>query len=263
MCPTSTRAAPGHSWPSGCSAWPAGRPGLLRQLRRRGGRGRVQAVPPDRPHQGRRHRRRLPRPDDGRPRAHRPAGQGRSLPAAARRRRARPVRRRGRARRGRRRRRPPWCCSSRSRARPASSSRRPATSRPPARLPPAHGALLALDEVQTGVGRTGYWFAHQAEGVEPDVVTLAKGLGGGLPLGACLAFGDAADAARARARTAARSAATRSAARPRWPSSTRSRPTACSTTSSGSASGSAAASKRSAIRRSPRSAGPACCSASG
>jgi acetylornithine/N-succinyldiaminopimelate aminotransferase len=55
-----------------------------------------------------------------------------------------------------------------------------------------HGALLALDEVQTGVGRTGYWFAHQAEGVEPDVVTLAKGLGGGLPLGACLAFGDAA-----------------------------------------------------------------------
>jgi acetylornithine/N-succinyldiaminopimelate aminotransferase len=55
-----------------------------------------------------------------------------------------------------------------------------------------HGALLALDEVQTGVGRTGQWFAHQAEGVEPDLVTLAKGLGGGLPIGACLAFGDAA-----------------------------------------------------------------------
>jgi acetylornithine aminotransferase len=55
-----------------------------------------------------------------------------------------------------------------------------------------HGALLALDEVQTGVGRTGHWFAHQADGVEPDVVTLAKGLGGGLPIGACLAFGDAA-----------------------------------------------------------------------
>jgi acetylornithine/N-succinyldiaminopimelate aminotransferase len=57
----------------------------------------------------------------------------------------------------------------------------------------AHGALLVLDEVQTGVGRTGHWFAHQADGVEPDVVTLAKGLGGGLPLGACLAFGPAAD----------------------------------------------------------------------
>ena len=56
-----------------------------------------------------------------------------------------------------------------------------------------HGALLALDEVQTGIGRTGHWFAHQAEGVEPDLVTLAKGLGGGLPIGACLAFGDAAD----------------------------------------------------------------------
>ena len=55
-----------------------------------------------------------------------------------------------------------------------------------------HGALLALDEVQTGIGRTGHWFAHQADGVEPDVVTLAKGLGGGLPIGACLAFGDAA-----------------------------------------------------------------------
>jgi acetylornithine aminotransferase len=56
-----------------------------------------------------------------------------------------------------------------------------------------HGALLALDEVQTGIGRTGHWFAHQADGVEPDIVTLAKGLGGGLPIGACLAFGRAAD----------------------------------------------------------------------
>jgi len=56
----------------------------------------------------------------------------------------------------------------------------------------AHGALLILDEVQTGIGRTGAWFALQHEGVIPDVVTLAKGLGGGLPIGACVAFGRAA-----------------------------------------------------------------------
>lgn len=56
-----------------------------------------------------------------------------------------------------------------------------------------HGALLCLDEVQTGVGRTGTMFAHQGEAVAADVLTLAKGLGGGLPIGACLAFGSAAD----------------------------------------------------------------------
>jgi acetylornithine aminotransferase len=56
-----------------------------------------------------------------------------------------------------------------------------------------HGALLVLDEVQTGMGRTGTFFAHQHDGITPDVVTLAKGLGGGLPIGACLAIGPAAD----------------------------------------------------------------------
>ena len=54
------------------------------------------------------------------------------------------------------------------------------------------GALLILDEVQTGVGRTGMWFAHQPTGITPDVMTLAKGLGGGLPIGACIATGRAA-----------------------------------------------------------------------
>ncbi len=53
------------------------------------------------------------------------------------------------------------------------------------------GALLVLDEIQSGIGRTGAWFAHQAEGVTPDVLTLAKGLGGGLPIGACIGFGEA------------------------------------------------------------------------
>lgn len=56
-----------------------------------------------------------------------------------------------------------------------------------------HGALLILDEVQTGIGRTGAWFSFQHAGIRPDVVTLAKGLGGGLPIGACLAFGRAAE----------------------------------------------------------------------
>jgi acetylornithine aminotransferase len=60
----------------------------------------------------------------------------------------------------------------------------------------AAGALLVFDEVQSGIGRTGSWFAHQAVGVLPDVVTLAKGLGGGLPIGACVGLGAAADLLR-------------------------------------------------------------------
>jgi acetylornithine aminotransferase len=62
-----------------------------------------------------------------------------------------------------------------------------------ARIAGDAGALFAVDEVQTGTGRTGHWFAFQADGLQPDVITLAKALGGGLPLGATLAFGDAAD----------------------------------------------------------------------
>ena len=57
----------------------------------------------------------------------------------------------------------------------------------------ATGTLLVVDEIQTGVGRTGHWFACQAQGVKPDVITLAKGLGGGLPLGAALFFDEAAE----------------------------------------------------------------------
>ncbi|MGW3470841.1 acetylornithine transaminase [Saccharopolyspora sp. NPDC000995] len=56
-----------------------------------------------------------------------------------------------------------------------------------------NGALLVFDEVQTGIGRTGSWFAFQRAGVLPDVITLAKGLGGGLPIGACIGLGAAGD----------------------------------------------------------------------
>ena len=57
-----------------------------------------------------------------------------------------------------------------------------------------HGWLLMLDEVQSGIGRTGKWFAHQLVGIKPDVMTLAKGLANGIPMGACLAAGAAAHA---------------------------------------------------------------------
>ncbi len=57
----------------------------------------------------------------------------------------------------------------------------------------AHGWLLMLDEVQTGIGRTGTWFGFQHSGVTPDVMALAKGLGSGVPIGACLARGAAAE----------------------------------------------------------------------
>ncbi|MGH3456831.1 acetylornithine transaminase [Aeromicrobium sp.] len=59
------------------------------------------------------------------------------------------------------------------------------------RITTEHGALLWIDEVQTGIGRTGDWFAHQPSGVTPDLVTVAKGLGGGIPIGAFIALGDA------------------------------------------------------------------------
>ena len=55
------------------------------------------------------------------------------------------------------------------------------------------GALLVIDEVQSGIGRTGHWFASLAEGVRPDIITLAKGLAGGLPIGACIGIGRTGD----------------------------------------------------------------------
>jgi acetylornithine/N-succinyldiaminopimelate aminotransferase len=59
------------------------------------------------------------------------------------------------------------------------------------RVADEHGALLWLDEIQTGMGRTGLWFEHHRSQVRPDVVTLAKGLAGGFPIGACIGLGGA------------------------------------------------------------------------
>ena len=56
-----------------------------------------------------------------------------------------------------------------------------------------HGALLIIDEIQTGIGRTGKWFAYQHEGVIPDAVATAKGLAGGVPIGALVTFGGTSD----------------------------------------------------------------------
>ena len=61
------------------------------------------------------------------------------------------------------------------------------------RITSQHGALLWIDEIQTGIGRTGTWFAFEPEGITPDIVTVAKGLGAGIPIGACIGLGAAAD----------------------------------------------------------------------
>jgi len=57
----------------------------------------------------------------------------------------------------------------------------------------ANDWLLICDEIQSGMGRTGKWFAHQHDGITPDVMAIAKALGNGMPIGACLAQGDAAE----------------------------------------------------------------------
>jgi acetylornithine/N-succinyldiaminopimelate aminotransferase len=60
-------------------------------------------------------------------------------------------------------------------------------------LTSAHGALLILDEIQTGAGRTGQWFAFQHTGIVPDAIAVAKGIGGGVPIGALITFGAASE----------------------------------------------------------------------
>ena len=129
----------------------------------------------------------LPRPDLRDRDRHGPAEVPRGLPAAAAGLRLRPVqRRRGRWRRRSPTRWPPsW--SSRSRARAASTSPTPEYLQAIRQLCDEHGALMILDEVQTGMGRTGKWFGYQHFDVEPDIITLAKALGGGVAIGAMMA----------------------------------------------------------------------------
>ena len=88
--------------------------------------------------------------------------------------------------------------------------RRPRLCQRAAQLCDECGWLLMIDEVQSGIGRTGKWFAHQWAGIKPDVMTLAKGLGSGVPVGACVA------AVRRPACSGPATTARRSAA-DRWP----------------------------------------------
>ena len=175
------------------------RAGVLLQLRRRGERGRDQVrAQGDRQAGDRRARGLVPRPHDS-ARSPRPASR-RSARRSSRCSRAsvRAAERHRVAGGGRRRRhRPDPARAGAGRGRRPSRRRR-ASSRAAAELAAEHGALLCFDEVQTGVGRTGSFFAFEQLGVRPHLVTLAKGLANGLPIGALLVADERRPALRAR-----------------------------------------------------------------
>ena len=124
--------------------------------------------------------------------------------------------------------RPPRSWSSRSRARGGSTSRRPVISPGCGSCATGAGCCLILDEVQTGMGRTGEWFAYQHEGVVPDILTCAKALAGGIAAGRDDRPARRSPRCSSRGCTPRPSAATRSPAGRPWPPSRPSRPTACS-----------------------------------
>ena len=209
------------------------RPRLLRQLRHRGQRVRDQGRPQARPRP--RHRRagdrqlrgRLPRPQ-----LRRPGGDARGSPA---------TRRWGR------------CCPASARCRattPPPCARRSASSTAAVLIEPIQGeagvqpisdeallaarqacdeagALLILDEIQTGMGRTGSLWAYEQTPVRPDVITSAKALGGGMPIGACITGAGGRPTCSSPATTARPSPAARSPPRRRWRCSTSSTTRRC------------------------------------
>ena len=167
------------------------RQGVLLQQRRGGQRGGDQARPqaPARRRLPRRPRR-LPRPHLRRAVRHPAGGQAGAVRAAGPR--LRRPRRHGDRRGGDGRARPRSCSRS-SRASRASTSSIPRSCAQIRAACDAHGALLILDEVQTGMGRTGTLWAYEQTGVVPDVITVAKGLGGGFPIGALITTPETAD----------------------------------------------------------------------
>ena len=157
----------------------------IKLARRWGGHGR---------HVGGQRLRLVPRPHAHHAARHRPAAEARDVPAAAR---GLPPRRAGTTSTRSRRRiddASPRCCSSRCRARAGCNPRPPSTSQAVRALCDEREPLLIVDEVQTGLGRTGRWFGFEHSGVRPDVVTMAKALGNGVPIGACWARADVAAA---------------------------------------------------------------------
>ena len=192
------------------------RPGVLLQLGRGGQRGRAQArrastprsTAGHRPLRGHRHRQLVPRAHAGHRQRHRPAEVPARLRAADARLQARALQRPARrwSARWTARPRPSW--SSRSRARAASYVPDDGYLPGLRKLCDESGALLVFDEVQTGVGRTGKLWGYEHWGVEPDVMTLAKALANGIPIGAMLCREDVASALTAGHATARPSAAT-------------------------------------------------------